>query len=1022
MLPRTLGRDRRALTLRATLAVALSLVLVGAALPAAADQTAVTDTSLDAAASLPVETMTTDAAVADAAIADTSMSDTAIAGAEVADVGVVDSAVQPAYLTGFNPSNLISDALFYDGGAMTSAEIQRFLEQRVSSCSNDRCIRDLRASITSRSTLHSQATGNLVCNAIQGGTNLRISEIIYRVQKACGISAKVILTTLQKEQGVVTSSAPSAWNIQQAMGAYCPDTSPCDPRFSGIGAQIVTGTIQLKMYKAGRFAKQPGTHFIGWHPNSACGGKTITVSNYATAALYSYTPYQPNAAALRAGWGIGDSCSSYGNRNFYNYYTSWFGSTQASSPCATPIGTGNASWTYQLREDLRGRAAPNTSCASGTDVSAGVIMKAVATTADGKWRKLQTEYGQLWFPLADLRHVTVEEASCAVPEASGSATWTYTTTVKTTGRAVASSACSNGAIVLAEGTVATATRTSLDGSWRKLHTGSGELWVPRDDIREASAAESACAFPSDAGSASWTYVVENDVEGLSAPDVACGIDPVPITSGTIAKAIATTADGQWRQLDTVHGRVWLPMADLSHASIAEAACATPTGTRPASWTYTLIGNATGRVGPDDACTSSEAQLEQGSTAVAVATTADEQWRLLRTEHGDRWVPITALRQATSVEASCAQTGPYGPASWTYVTTQKVTGHTTPRITCEDGSVELEEGIAATAIQTSADGEWRQLRAGSGDYWVEVDTLRRASASESACVAPTGVGPASWTYVLTRGVTGRSVPNAACDEGAAPVAAGTVVTATATSSDGLWRKLALTSGDVWVPRDAIRQARSDEDACREPAGVGPASWVYTTLSATDGRLAPDSRCHVGIVDAPEGLTASAIATSRDGEWRKLATPEGAIWVARDQVRQATPDEAECVYPTSTSGASWTYIVLSETAGRTAPSLGCSEGAVPLEIGMIAKAVATTADGHWRKLTTEQGQYWVPMEDLHHVRMSVVEAGDLRMEPADSGTVTSTLSMGTDVIVTASSDSWRRVEAGERVGWVLAANLG
>ena len=51
------------------------------------------------------------------------------------------------------------------------------------------------------------------------------------------------------------------------------------------------------------------------------------IQNQATANLYYYTPYQPNAAALRAGYGEGDGCSAYGNRNFYQYFTDWFGST-----------------------------------------------------------------------------------------------------------------------------------------------------------------------------------------------------------------------------------------------------------------------------------------------------------------------------------------------------------------------------------------------------------------------------------------------------------------------------------------------------------------------------------------------------------------------------------------------------------------------------------------------------------------------------------------------------------------------
>lgn len=258
----------------------------------------------------------------------------AVSGAPVAassassltEAATVDSGlVKAAAVVGFNPENIISDALFYDGNAMSAAEIQSFLDSKIGRCENGKCLNVLTASISSRDAWYSQATGDLVCSALQGGT-MRVSELIYRVQVACGISAKVILVTLQKEQGLTTSSAPSDWNLRAAMGASCPDTEPCDPAYSGVGPQIVQGVRQLKIYKAGKFAKQPGVNFIGYNPNSACGGTNINIQNYATAALYNYTPYQPNAAALAAGWGLGDGCSSYGNRNFYNYYTSWFGS------------------------------------------------------------------------------------------------------------------------------------------------------------------------------------------------------------------------------------------------------------------------------------------------------------------------------------------------------------------------------------------------------------------------------------------------------------------------------------------------------------------------------------------------------------------------------------------------------------------------------------------------------------------------------------------------------------------------
>lgn len=254
----------------------------------------------------------------------------AIAGA-AAGGGAVDSAiVKTADLSRFNPGNIISDALFYDGNAMSAAEIQTFLDQKIGSCLNGKCLNIQNVSISSRDRRVSQVTGQVVCEAIRGGT-MRASELIYRVQVACGISAKVILATLQKEQTLVTSRAPSDWNVQQAMGQACPDTAPCDPRFSGLGPQIVGGVNQLKIYKAGRFAKQPGVHYIQYNPDVRCGGSNVNIENYATAALYNYTPYQPNASSIRAGYGEGDTCGAYGNRNFFHFYNDWFGSSQDAS-------------------------------------------------------------------------------------------------------------------------------------------------------------------------------------------------------------------------------------------------------------------------------------------------------------------------------------------------------------------------------------------------------------------------------------------------------------------------------------------------------------------------------------------------------------------------------------------------------------------------------------------------------------------------------------------------------------------
>jgi hypothetical protein len=71
---------------------------------------------------------------------------------------------------------------------------------------------------------------------------------------------------------------------------------------------------------------------IRYNPNAACGTSPVYIQNQATVNLYNYTPYQPNAAALAAGYGTGNACSAYGNRNFWNFFTDWFGPTTQRAP------------------------------------------------------------------------------------------------------------------------------------------------------------------------------------------------------------------------------------------------------------------------------------------------------------------------------------------------------------------------------------------------------------------------------------------------------------------------------------------------------------------------------------------------------------------------------------------------------------------------------------------------------------------------------------------------------------------
>jgi peptidoglycan hydrolase-like protein with peptidoglycan-binding domain len=230
----------------------------------------------------------------------------------------------------FNPGLIISDAEFYDDNAMTEAEIQAFLNAKIPNCTNGKCLNVLRQDTVSRpaTVIDALRPGSpALCSAYTGGTGETAARIIFKVQKACRISAKAILVTLQKEQGLVTATAPSDTKLKIAMGMGCPDTARCDSFYFGFFNQVYYGASQLRRYSnpASMYYRAPGsTASIGFHPNASCGSSRVVIANLATNALYRYTPYQPNAAALANLWGTGNSCSAYGNRNFWRNYNSWF--------------------------------------------------------------------------------------------------------------------------------------------------------------------------------------------------------------------------------------------------------------------------------------------------------------------------------------------------------------------------------------------------------------------------------------------------------------------------------------------------------------------------------------------------------------------------------------------------------------------------------------------------------------------------------------------------------------------------
>ena len=249
-----------------------------------------------------------------------------------------------ADLSKFDPGRIIDDAVFYNSSSMTVDEIQRFLNSKVPVCQTETekypqakapCLKDYRETTKEK-------IADKYCQGYSAADQ-SAAEIIHGVAQSCGINPQVIIVMLQKEQSLVTDTWPrDGWlnggtgvnyQYRSAMGYGCPDTAACDTTYYGFFNQVYHAARQFKIYQAlpNSYSYVAGrNNNILWHPDRAsCGSSTVFIENQATAGLYNYTPYQPNQAALGAGYGTGNYCSSYGNRNFYHFFTDWFGSTRS---------------------------------------------------------------------------------------------------------------------------------------------------------------------------------------------------------------------------------------------------------------------------------------------------------------------------------------------------------------------------------------------------------------------------------------------------------------------------------------------------------------------------------------------------------------------------------------------------------------------------------------------------------------------------------------------------------------------
>ena len=340
----------------------------------------------------------------------------AIASAATLQFAIPTDITSAANKADWRYENIIDDSIFTDANSMSLQQIQDFLDRSVGECDiwgTGRAI-EYNSSLTRAQYAASRgwagppytcinkyyevpkyspgdwvpATNYSNPTSIPAGAQ-SAAWIIKDAATRYNISPKVLLVKIATESaGPLTSDKwPLFSQYRYAMGAQCPDSGPngsanCNSNYAGFSIQMYEAAALMRSYLnnmdqdwwaykrvgTGKIrADGSNSNWIGWNvaPRN-CGGTVINIQTKATAALYTYTPYQPNQAALDNMYGTGDYCSAYGNRNFWRVFTDWFGSSRGRdlivqnvfvdqslqiTPESSDAGNQNYTATFRLRNN-----------------------------------------------------------------------------------------------------------------------------------------------------------------------------------------------------------------------------------------------------------------------------------------------------------------------------------------------------------------------------------------------------------------------------------------------------------------------------------------------------------------------------------------------------------------------------------------------------------------------------------------------------------------------------------------------
>ncbi|MBU2575909.1 hypothetical protein KKF64_02385 [Patescibacteria group bacterium] len=170
----------------------------------------------------------------------------------------------------YDPNDIITDAELFDSGVLSRTAIQRFLESK-------------------NSVLKSTT-------AIVNGVPKLVSEMIYEIGKAYGISQKFLLAKLQQEQGLIEKSTASETKLDWATGYSC-FSGRCNEKYRGIYKQLDAAADTQRIYAE----KSKSSSYFGYQigqETKTSDGFIVKPENQATTNLYIYTPYKGSLTGI----------------------------------------------------------------------------------------------------------------------------------------------------------------------------------------------------------------------------------------------------------------------------------------------------------------------------------------------------------------------------------------------------------------------------------------------------------------------------------------------------------------------------------------------------------------------------------------------------------------------------------------------------------------------------------------------------------------------------------------------------